>query len=192
MGLVAILACTCTLVACSDNTPSATTQTTTTVAPPGSTSTTSACSVSGVDTGSKTANGTGGRGLLTDVRTGRQPCADRIVFDFREGGRPSYTVEYQPGPFGLGESDQTVTIDGSAFLVVRFEPASGVDLNDPSVPRTYTGPESLHPTGLAHVREIRQIEDFEAVLIWVIGLDGTRPFSVGVLDGPPRVYVDVA
>ena len=115
------------------------------------------------------------------------------MFDFRAGASLTYTVEYQPGPtFSLGESDQTTTVEGSAFLVVRFAPGSGVDLSGPEFVQTYTGPESIRPSGLTHVREIRRISDFEAVLIWVIGLDGEQPFTVGVLDGPPRLYIDVA
>jgi len=195
LGLIAIVMFAFTVTACSDDTPSATTQTTTTVAPPATTSTTSACSTSGVDTGSKSNPGpSSGTSLLTDVRAGRQPCADRVVFEFQPGPKPeSYTVEYQPGPFALGESEQTVTIAGSSFLVVRFMQASGVDDESTSqLVTTYTGPESLHPSGLTHVTEVRRIEDFENVLVWVIGLDSTQPFSVGVLDGPPRLYVDIA
>jgi hypothetical protein len=193
-ALVAVLLVSSLLAGCAgDDEPQVSSQTTTTGAPADTTTTTAACSTSGVNTDLKTANGDGTVALLTDVRTGRQPCADRVVFDFRAGTRPSYTVEYQTGPtFALGESDQTINVEGSAFLVVRFEPGSGVDLSGPQFVETYTGPESIHPTGLTHVQEIRRIEDFEAVLIWVIGLDATRPFSVGVLDGPPRVYVDIS
>ena len=128
--------------------------------------------------------------LLTEVRAGSQPCTDRVTFEFRDGAPPEYRIEYQPGPFSFGESGMPVTIQGSAFLVVVFPHSSGVDLTDPAATATYTGPDSIVPTGLAHVAEVRKIEDFEAVLQWVIGLDSTRPFTVGVLDGPPRVYID--
>jgi hypothetical protein len=130
--------------------------------------------------------------LLTAVRTGRHSCADRVTFEFRDGAPPAYTVEYQKGPFAMGESGQPLAIQGTAFLVVRFPHASGLDLTSPSASRTYTGPASLVPSGLAHVREVRRLEDFEAVLVWVIGLDATRPFSVNVLTSPPRIYVDIA
>ena len=175
-----------------DDTPQVSSDPTTT-APSASTTTTAPCAVSGADTNAKSGTGNGQVALLTDVRTGRQPCADRVVFDFRAGASITYTVEYQPGPtFALGESDQTTTVEGSAFLVVRFAPGSGVDLSGPEFVQTYTGPESIRPSGLTHVREIRRISDFEAVLIWVIGLDGTQPFTVGVLEGPPRLYIDIA
>ena len=190
-----LIACAGVLVACGgDEGPDASTQTTTTV---GSieTTTTTPCEVADATTDAKSSPGpSSGTTLLTDVRTGRQTCADRVVFEFREGPMPeSYTVEYQPGPFSLGESDQPVAVAGSSFLVVRFLQASGVDdESSAQFVQTYTGPESLKPTDLAHVVEVRRIEDFENVLIWVIGLDSTRPFSVGVLDGPPRFYLDIA
>lgn len=128
--------------------------------------------------------------LLTDLRTGRQPCSDRVTFEFRDGAPPEYRVEYESGPFSFGESGMPVTIQGSAFLVVTFPHSSGVDLTDPAATATYTGPDSILPTGLTHVAEVRKIEDFEAVLRWVIGVDSARPFTVNVLDGPPRVYID--
>src|SRR5205814_3586072 len=62
---------------------------------------------------------------------------------------------YQTGPFTFGESGQPVTVQGSAFLVVHFPHASGVDLTNPSADPTYTGPASIIPSGLAHVREVR-------------------------------------
>lgn len=129
--------------------------------------------------------------LLTGVRTGSQPCADRVVFEFRDGLPPAYSIAFEPGPFTRGESGQPLDVQGNTFLVVRFPHASGVDLTDPATPLTYTGPESIVPTGLVHVREVRRLEDFEAVLVWVIGVDGTRPFKVGVLEGPQRVYLDI-
>lgn len=151
------------------------------------------CSGGGADTATLAAQAQSASGvsLLTDVRTGRQPCADRIVFDFRSGQLPGYSVGYESGPFTLGQSDMPVTVAGEAFLVVRMTPASGVDLESPDARPTYEGPESLTPPGLTHVREIRRLEDFEANLVWVVGLDAQRPFTVGALDGPPRIYVDV-
>jgi hypothetical protein len=192
--LLVALACTAVLPACGGDDTKVTTEPTATSAST-STSTSGPCVVSGASTEAKTGASAGASSpvaLLTDVRTGRQRCADRIVFDFRAGVRPEYTVEYRSGPdFALGQSDQTTTVEGSAFLVVRFTPAAGVDLSGSEVVTTYDGPDSIHPSGLTSVREIKRTEDFEAVLIWVIGLDATRPFSVGVLDGPPRVYVDI-
>lgn len=156
-----------------------------------STTTTGGCTPGGASSGTATAPGTGPVALLTAVRTGRQPCADRVVFEFRGAAAPGYTVEYQPGPFTAGESEQPLAVAGNAFLVVRLEPASGVDLMSSSAEPTYTGPAVLSPSGLPHVREVRRLSDFEAQLVWVIGLDRVQPFSVHTLDGPTRVYVDI-
>jgi hypothetical protein len=195
-ALVAALAIASVLVACgSDDGSEVKTESTTTSTGGTSTTATSStgsCSLPGADTSSKTTTSATEVALLTAVRTGSQPCADRVVFDFRGTAPPGYVVEYQPGPFTFGESGEPLTIAGSAFLLVRLEPASGVDLMDPSATPTYDGPASITPTGLAGVKEIRRLSDFEAQMIWVIGLDAVRPFTVATLTDPSRVYVDVA
>ena len=104
---------------------------------------------------------------------------------------PGYSFEYQPGPFTFGESGEPIVIAGSAYLVVRLAPAAGFDLSQPDAPATYDGPAKITPQGLAHVREIRRISDFEGEIMWVIGLDSTRPFATATLPGPARVYVDI-
>jgi hypothetical protein len=151
---------------------------------------TTTCTLPGASTDAKTSTGGDAIALLNDVRAGHQSCADRVVFDFRDG-TPGYSFEYRPGPFTFGESGQPIAIDGSAFLLVRLSPAAGVDLDQPDAPPTYTGPESIKPQGLAHVREIRELSDFEGELVWVIGLDEMRPFTAATLTGPVRVYVDI-
>ena len=149
------------------------------------------CTLPGATTDAKTGTGPETISLHTDVRTGRQPCADRVVFEFRDGSAPAFDIEYRTGPFTFGESGQPINVQGSAFLVITFPHASGVDLSGVDATQTYTGPESIVPTGLTSVREVRRLEDFEAVLVWVIGIDQMRPFTVGQLTGPPRVYIDI-
>jgi hypothetical protein len=179
------------LAACSDDGDGVSTQGATTTTTSGPT-TSAGCALTDASTDAKSGTSTADAvALLTAVRTGTQPCADRIVFEFRDGPPPAYSIEYEPGPFTHGESGQPLDVQGSAFLVVRFPHASGVDLSNPAATLTYTGPESIVPTGLVHVREVRRLEDFEAVLVWVIGVDGTRPFTVGTLEGPPRLYLDI-
>ncbi len=179
------------LVACSGDAKFVSTGSVTTTTNEPTTTTSVPCSSTDATTDAKTGGSTVmDVSLLTDVRTGLQPCSDRVTFEFRNGVTPEYRIEYESGPFSFGESGMPVTIQGSAFLVVVFPHASGFDLTDPAATASYTGPESIIPTGLTHVAEVRRIEDFEAVLRWVIGLDTARPFTVGVLDGPPRVYLD--
>ncbi len=194
LGAVALMAA-AVLVGCSDGDSGVSTESTTTTSRAATTTSSggSSCSVPGATTDPKTSVAPPAPpvALLTDVRSGRQPCADRVVFDFQNQA-PGFTVQYQPGPFTFGESGEPVTIEGSAFLVVQLTPASGFDLSQPDAPQTYTGPDRITPSGLTHVREIRQLSDFEANLLWVIGLDSTRPFTVATLTGPTRVYIDIA
>jgi len=189
-----VVACALALGACGGNdanvrtegttSPSSTTSSTSTTAPP------APCTLPGADTNTKSGVGDANLAYLTDVRFGRQTCADRVVFEFRDG-TPGYSFEYQPGPFTFGESGEPVVIAGSSYLVVRLAPAAGVDLAQPDAPATYDGPAQITPQGLVHVREIRRLSDFEGEIMWVIGLDGARPFTTAALSGPARVYVDI-
>lgn len=194
LGAFALVA-TVVLTGCGGGDSEVSTEATTTSTSSAATTTSgaSACAVPGATTDAKTSPAAPDvpAALLTDVRAGRQPCADRIVFEFGNQA-PGITVEYQPGPFTVGESGEPVTIEGSAFLVVQLEPASGFDLSQPDAPQTYSGPDRITPGGLTHVREIRKLSDFEAHLTWVIGVDSARPFTVATLTGPARVYIDLA
>jgi hypothetical protein len=121
--------------------------------------------------------------LLTAVRVESDACVDRVAFAFEGDGAafPGYRVSYLPAGTALVEdgSGAHVALDGSAYLVVRFEPAATADLSGPELVRTYTGPKRIAAPENAHsLREVVKSGDFEAVLTWVIGLDDRRPFAV--------------
>lgn len=118
-----------------------------------------------------------GPGTLTDlvVGTSDDGCVDRVEFVFRDAV-PGYRVEYQPGPFTRDASGEPVAVAGSAFLVVRFEPAYTYDLE--AAEEVYTGPRDLTPEGTRHVRQVVNTGDFEAVVTWVIGLSERAPVAV--------------
>jgi hypothetical protein len=82
-------------------------------------------------------------------------------------------------------------VEGDAFLVARFQPSSTADLSGSEVVMTYDGPRRID-AGQGSVVQLLIIEDFEANLWWAIGLTAEKPFSVGTMTGPPRVYVDIA
>jgi hypothetical protein len=131
----------------------------------------------------------GGAQLLTGVATASDRCVDRVTFDFssKTADPPSYRVEYQPGPFTEAGSGADVPVAGQAFLVVRLEPAYGFDFEtgEPS----YTGPKRIGATGAHHVTEVVETGDFEAVITWVIGLDGTRSVGLEATGSPHRLVV---
>ena len=131
--------------------------------------------------------------LLSGVRPGNGPCWERVEFEFRdEGGAPhgivSYEVAYQRPPF-RDTSGRRVGVDGSAFI--RIVVRGGRGYNPSTGERTYTGPLEIKPAALSAVREIQRVDDFEATLVWVVGLDRRRRFSVLQLDGPDRLVLDI-
>ncbi|MEE9285860.1 MAG: hypothetical protein V3V35_09065 [Dehalococcoidia bacterium] len=126
--------------------------------------------------------------LLTDVRTGRHPTFDRIVFEFQDNV-PGYRIEYVEPPILQDASGLPVEIAGSAFLQVRFNPAAAHDpvTGEP----TYTGPREI-ADGLPALVEAEQTGDFEAYVTWVLGLTEETDFKVSVLQDPFRLVIDVA
>jgi hypothetical protein len=81
-----------------------------------------------------------------------------------------------------------IAVTGTRFIKVRFGTAYA---RYPDF-ANYDGPDVIQPFGFTAIKEVHLIEDFEAVLVWVIGLDRDHGFRVGTLSGPTRIYVDVA
>jgi hypothetical protein len=130
--------------------------------------------------------------LLTRVGIGRHEGYDRVVFEFRNAV-PGYRVEYVEPPLHEDGSGNRLEVAGSAFVVVRMEPASGFDLSVPEGELVYKGPRRLSgpDAGTSVVREVVRTGDFEAVLTWAVGLSDRVDFRVRTLQGPPRLVVDV-
>lgn len=143
---------------------------------------------SGFGTDPVTGSGTG-RGLLAEVRLGAHNGFDRVVFQFRDT-LPGFHVRYVDPPIIQDGSGEPIPVDGSAFVQVRMEPASGFDF-DTGTP-AYTGPDRISgaSAGLAVVREVVRSGDFEGVLGWVVGLGRRVGFQVTTLSGPSRLVVD--
>ena len=127
--------------------------------------------------------------LLTDVEAGGHDGFTRVVFTFSHQV-PGYVAGYAQPPFQQSGSGQTVEVKGDAFIKVRMERAATADLSAASAQPTYTGPSHVPGTGV--VSEVAKTGDFEAVMTWVIGLQGQHPFRVFTLDSPARLVVDVA
>jgi hypothetical protein len=123
---------------------------------------------------------------LVDVRTGRHPGFDRVVFEFR-GAVPEHRVDYFDQLVQDG-SGNPVAVAGGADLEVVFEGANAHDMDsgNPTV-----SPRRFSP-GLPAVKELAQVGDFEAVVSYGIGVDRERPITVSTLSGPSRLVVDVS
>jgi len=127
-----------------------------------------------------------GGALLRDVRTAAHSTFDRITFEF-EGGMPGYRVEYVEPPIFADPSGLQLDIEGSAFIKVRMEPAAA---HDPNTGNPTFGTRELKPRH-ASIVEAENAGDFEAVLNWVIGVNGRLPFRVLTFQGPDRLVIDV-
>jgi hypothetical protein len=127
--------------------------------------------------------------LLTNVQRKGDTCVDHVVFDFtsKTSDPPSYTITYANPPFTQDASGEPVTVNGSAFIVVKVSPGYGYDFE--SNKATYTGPKHITPAAANHVKEIVETGDFEGVLTWVIGLDSKRPFTVQATGAPQTQLV---
>ncbi|HEX4979722.1 MAG TPA: hypothetical protein VFV35_06635 [Acidimicrobiales bacterium] len=129
---------------------------------------------------------------MTALHTGAGECWERVVFDFRdEAGAPDANVSFEVGyaspPFS-GPSGEPVPVAGQAHLQIVFRGARTYSQDGAPV---YTGPREVRPAGLSAVREVQLVEDFEAVLVWVVGLDRRRQFNVYQLDRPDRLVLDI-
>jgi hypothetical protein len=133
--------------------------------------------------------------LLTGLAAARGTCTDRVAFDFRPDrpGEPGFRIEYRSASDAQTEdgSGRHLDVDGSAFLVVRFEPAATADLSGDQLEFTYKGPRRVTGDATRYVREVVKTGDFESVLTWTIGLSERRPFTVETSGSPPRLVVEV-
>ena len=122
---------------------------------------------------------------LVDVRAGGHAGFDRVVFEF-QGDVPQHRIDYVDQLVEDG-SGNPVSVAGQADLEVVFQGANAhADDGSPTVtPRRFS-------PGLAAVKEVAQIGDFEAVVSYGIGVDRRRPVEVSTLSGPSRLVVDVS
>jgi hypothetical protein len=132
---------------------------------------------------SSATTGTGAVALLTDVTVED----GAVVFTF-SNEVPGIAAEYVQPPILEDASGEEIAVDGTAYLHVRMEPASGVDLSGEEFVETYTGPTRIPGTGTGPIVEVVRTGDFEAVLGWVIGLDGEQPYLLDVEGLTARVY----
>jgi hypothetical protein len=124
--------------------------------------------------------------LLANVRSGRHPGFDRVVFEFEKGPLPGYHVEYVDKPVHDCGEGKTIPIAGDAWLEVRLYPANAhTEAGKPTIP------EREMKLDLGVARELERTCDFEAVVTWVVGLARPNRYRVLELSDPPRLVVDI-
>lgn len=127
--------------------------------------------------------------LLTDVRFGVHDGFERVVFEFGNDADISYSVEYVEE--AIPASGDPIAVDGGHILDVTIAPASGMDLEGGETTETYTGPDRVAVPGEL-VSELVQVEDFESVLTWAVGLERAANVAVDTLPDPLRLVLDIS
>lgn len=176
-----------------DGTRSAAARTTTSSSTTSTTSTTLATTTTTAFEGRTTATtiemDTDHATLLTAVEVTGEAGFDRVVFRFEGSGTPLVDIGYVTEVRADGSGDP-VAVEGEAFLSVRMEPASGVDLSGEEFERTYTGADRVRGE-TSSITEVVRTGDFEANLTWVVGLRRQVPFRVLTDAAGGRVVVEL-
>lgn len=117
---------------------------------------------------------------LVGVTTGTHDGFVRVVFRFSDVV-PGYAVEPATPPFVSDGAGEPVAVDGTGFLSVRLLANAHTEAGQPTTPRKVAG------AGL----DVVMLGDFEGIVSWVIGTEGSKPFKVFTLQSPPRLVVDI-
>lgn len=121
---------------------------------------------------------------LRAIEATAQSEYDRVVFEFADGV-PGYHVEYLPKTVRCGSGDP-VSVQGSASLMVRFEPARAHD--DQGSPTLTTREGTL---GLPALTEWKLICDFEGQVEFLLGVTATAPYRMTEQAAPARLVLEV-
>jgi hypothetical protein len=131
---------------------------------------------------------------VADVRTGRHPCFDRVVFDLAGGGPHAWRVRYV----------DTVTQHGSGFAHpvrggARLDVVLGHPVHDWSDGGRLVFPHAsgsiADVRGYDTLRDVQFVGSFEGLTHFAVGTRARLPYRVFVLDGPgaiSRIVLDVA
>jgi hypothetical protein len=142
---------------------------------------------------------------MVDAVTEPHVCYDEISFVFDPGDSPDlppgYLVEYRKPPFVEGINTTTEGFDeAKAYLYVEMQPTSTTDLRFAgSGRRTYRGnlrlgldkkiQHTVIVEWLDKVEDVTPEDPTDDKIIWVIGLDEKRPFTVDSANQPPRISI---
>jgi hypothetical protein len=133
-----------------------------------------------------------GAGVLTNVRTGRHTCFDRIVFDVK--GKPSwFRVHYVSNVYTVGQGELVPLRGGAKLEIVLSVPSY-----DDTGHSTYNPANHSELTTVAGYQTFRQVAaagSFEGQTTIGLGVRARLPFRVFTLtgqDSTSRIVVDVA
>ena len=123
---------------------------------------------------------------IVDIRVGTHDGYDRIVFEF-EQGTPELTLDRAEPPFSEDASGLPLAIEGESFLgLVMRGGTKQTDAGESS----YDGATEFETDFPSLVHAV-EAGDFERQSTWYLGLAEESCLRVLLLDGPPRLVIDV-
>lgn len=129
--------------------------------------------------------------VITDVRSGRHSCFDRLVVDLHGGDVPGYNLAYT----AVTEqgSGKEVPLRGAADLQIIVHAPAYKDGRATYLPANRN--EVVDVTGYQTFRQVAWAGSYEGQTTIGLGVRARLPYRVFVLDGPgngTRLVVDVA
>lgn len=124
--------------------------------------------------------------ILRAAQARAHPGYDRVVFEFSGDSLPGYHIEYTTRPVVRCGSGDPVTVAGSGWLRVRFDPARAHDEQGAS-----SIAEREAAPALPAVQELKLVCDFEGQVEWVLGAAAALPYRVVEAHAPSRLILDV-
>jgi len=134
---------------------------------------------------------------ISNLRTGRHECYDRLVVDIKGSGPVGYDVRYVDNVFTEGRGSLIALAGGAKIQIIARAPA--YDINTGMI--TYSPIDQAHShqlTNVAGYRTFRQVAfggSFEGQTTFGLGVRARLPMRAFVLVGPgdgQRLVVDVA
>ncbi|GJF31249.1 hypothetical protein KNE206_39490 [Kitasatospora sp. NE20-6] len=142
----------------------------------------------------KAASGTGGQHALTNIRTGQQPCFDRMVLDIPGASSSAlvgYHVQYVSTLYQDGSGKPLPIAGGAVLEIVAVAPAYDPATGSPTYP-AHAGQAlpGVNLAGYSTFRDAKFASSFEGQTQVGLGVRARLPFRVFQLDN--RLVVDVA
>ncbi|CAN5787857.1 hypothetical protein BH20GEM3_BH20GEM3_00040 [soil metagenome] len=127
-----------------------------------------------------------GVATLREVRVGQHRGFDRTVWEFEGARVPGYRIEYIDRPVRQCGSGHAVPLAGQGWLAVQLSPARAHDdRGQATVRRRGWAPR------MRVLRELKLTCDFEAEVVWTLGVASPNRYRVLELTRPARLVVDV-
>jgi len=121
---------------------------------------------------------------LNSVRVAKNDGFDRLVFEFT-GGVPRYQIKYEKSGTFATTGEEKIKVDGKYFMDVNLQ---SVPYPESAGTKDITIPKGNQKLPVFY--EIKEIEWFEGVREFGIGLNAKRAFRVQQLSSPFRLVID--